>query len=121
MKKYIAFIILVVFVSSCSVSFSDIPKSRSEYIKKILVCDSKTTDFKIVNQEDLAEFFNNEDLDVVSLEYEYSKAEKVKLKRDVTIRRIVAEGKIYYTADFQRNTFPFSYCRKLKTEPKYFK
>ena len=60
MKKYIALIVLAVFLSSCSISISDIPKSKFEYIKKVLVCDSKSTDFKIINQEDLVGFFDDE-------------------------------------------------------------
>ena len=123
MKKSICVLILAVFIVSCSLKVSDIPKNKMDYVRKAIVCDSKSTDYKIKNIEELIEFFDRKTGSVkVRYEFkEYKKSKYLAAKEVEIIRgRTRKEGKRFYLASFKRATFPFSDCRKLKTEPKYF-
>ncbi len=121
MKNLFYFFLLAVVLSACSLSFVDIPSDKMGYVKSAIVCDCKTNNYVVINQEDLVEYFNG-DIDVVEIKYEYSKSKNVPLKR--SIRMAWAENKdgvVFHRVEFDRYSFPMSACRKLKTEPKYFK
>lgn len=124
MKKYIVLLFLSVFVTSCSPFSPEISKSKSEYVKSVVVCDSKIKDFEITNYGDIADFFDGSG-GSVKIEYRFKErkgsrhytAKEVEILRGRTRK----EEKRFYIARFKRKTFPFSDCRKLKTKPKYFK
>lgn len=122
MKKYFALIALALMVSSCSVNILD--KNKKEYVESIIVCDSKTKNFEIINHSDIAEFFDGEG-GSVKIKYKYKEYKNSKHDTAKTVEvlrgRTRKEEKRFYMAEFKRVTFPFSYCRKLKTDHKYFK
>ena len=119
MKNLIYILFLALFISSCSSKLSDIQRSKVDYVKSAIICDSKTTKFTILNQEELVEFFDSEETGKIGVKYEYGKL-KTKIKRGVVIIRANTNGKITYRAYFKRYAFPMSDCRKLETEPKVF-
>lgn len=122
MKK-IFYLLLLIIISSCSITLQDISKSKVDYVKSVIVCDSKTKDYQIQNPEEIADFFDG-GVSLVEVKYSYKKAKGVILKRSIKIERLKKVGeknKTFYLADFKRKTFPFSKCRKLKTKPKHFK
>ena len=118
MKKIIYYVLLIFIVSSCT---SGIPLNKINYVNKIIICDSKAKDFKILNQEELSEFFNENKAGVIVIKYEYWKAKKVKLNRKFGLFRSIVGGKMIYRTHFDRLTFPLSECRRLKAEKKVFK
>ena len=121
MKKLAYFLLLISTVTSCTASISDIPPNKMNYVKSAILCDSKSTDFKITNEEDLVEFFNNETGSVV-IKYKFSlgKNNKYGIVKNIKIIRGRNGEKRFYLASFKRITFPMSDCRKLKTVPKVF-
>lgn len=119
------FLFAVIALSSCSASIGDISVSKKEYVKKIIVCDFKAVNYGIINEDEVIEFFSGE-ADSVLIRYASLKNKKnsgkmFKGERAVEIFKIKKNGKVSYLSNFKRKTFPFSNCRKLKTEPKYFK
>ena len=124
MKNLIYIIVLALFVVSCSMGASDIPKNKMDYVRKAIVCDSKNTEYKIKNIEELAKFFDRK-TEAVKVRYEFKEYKKSKhlTVREVEIvrGRTRKDEKRFYLAEFKRITFPLSQCRKLKIEHKYFK
>ncbi len=120
MKKIYCLLLLII-ISSCSATLQDIPKSKVDYVKSVIVCDSKTKDYQIQNTEEIAEFFEGKTGSVkVKYKYKAGKGSKYGVIREVKITRSRNGDKRFYLASFKRKTFPFSRCRKLK-KPKYFK
>ena len=123
MKNLIYILFLALILSSCSVNLSDIGKDKIEYVKAGIFCDSKATDFTILNPVDISEVFDG-GKSSVNVKYSYKRAKGVILKGAIRIDRLKEVGensKTFYLIGFKRNTFPFSDCRELKTKPKYFK
>lgn len=104
------------FVSSCSTMITDIPKSKIEYVKSAIVCDAKSSDFKILNESELANFLDSDEFGNIDISYQSGR-----LKRKVRISKVNINDSVYYIAKFERKTFPFSSCRKIKTETRHFK
>lgn len=125
MKNLIYILFLVLLLSSCSATLQDIPKNKMEYVKSVVICDLKATNFKILNQDEVVEFFESEN-EFVVVKYASIAGKKSDKKifigeREVKILRKSKDRNLFYISLFKRKTFPFSDCRKLKTEPKYFK
>ena len=121
MKKLTyVFMLFVFIISSCTYSITDIKPEQMNYVKRAIICDAKSPKFTILNSEELAEFFDGEEIGIIVVKYMYIKTKNVKFERKIEIYRSFVGGKIQYTIDYRRKTFPFSDCRKLKTEQKYF-
>ncbi len=118
MKNIIYVLFLALFLSSCSATLLDIPKNKIDYVKSAIICDSKTTKFAIVNQDELAEFFDSEDFVSLMVDYQYKKTKDIEIDRSVKISRW-SDGK--YTIEYKKYAFPMSACRKLKKDRMEFK
>ncbi len=118
MKKSICILILAVFIASCSTQVSDIQTNKIGYVKSAIICDSKSTNFTVLNQDDLFEFLSDDEPENFWIKYQYEKQKGIAVDRKIEIKRWNNGA---YTVAFKRKTFPFSDCRKLKTKPKYFK
>ena len=112
MKKLMYLSLLIVFIISCS---STISIEKMKYIKSAIICDSKKSEFKIVNMEELEDFFDNRREGNIKIKYEYQKVIGVNIKRDIELGRMRISNHVYYLMDFNRLTFPRSECRRLKS------
>lgn len=110
---------------SCSASISNVSKNKLEYVKDIIVCDFKAVNYKILNLNEVSEFFEDGKESIFVKYAATVDGENVKKifigERSIKILRKSEGNKIFYLASFKRKTFPFSACRKLKITPKYFK
>lgn len=120
MKNIILLVFLTILIYGCSASFSDISKKKIDYVNDAIICDSKTTKFQILKQNELAEFFDSEEFGSLVIEYEYLK-KGIKLKRKIHLTSIQINDSTYYMISFDRYAFPMSECRGLKNNRKYFK
>lgn len=122
--KVILFSVATMFVlSSCSpfgIFSEGMSAEQSKYIEDAIVCDSKTKNYQIINQEDLEDFFDSGDYGKFEIEYEYKKTKNVNLKRTITITKVFVNGNAYYVVDFNRFVFPGSDCKKLQTKTKSY-
>lgn len=122
MKKYTILIVFAVLVASCSISLVDVEKSKVDYVKSGIVCDSKTTKFEILNENELADFLGNISIGSFDVKYQYGKTKKAKLKRVLRVAKItIKDNGEHYKMKYERLTFPMSKCRKLKTDVRVFK
>ncbi len=120
--KNIIIAAVLTFLVSCSTSLVDIEKSKVDYIRSGIVCDSKTTKFEILNKDELAEFLDDGGIGEISVKYQYEKAKGVKLNGVVRVAKISIDGhRRHYKMKYKRYAFPMSECRKLKTDVKVFK
>lgn len=113
MKK-LPYLILIFFIASCSTNLlfdNELTSDQKVYVMSILYCDSGSNeDF---NHGSLKSFFDGEGVEF-GLRY-----------GDGThfiyiLRKYDVAGNEYFLAEFKSKTFPFTKCRKLKSEPKYF-
>lgn len=111
MKKPL-YLILILFIASCSTSFlfdNKLTPEQKVYVMSAASCAENDR----FNYDGVDDFFGNEDKEIV-----------IKSVRDKTELRILRKydvvGKQYFLAEFKSKTFPFTKCRKLKSEPKYF-
>lgn len=122
MKKYYLVLFLIFIFSSCSISLVDVEKSKVDYVKSGIVCDSKTTKFEILNENELANFIDSAGMGSFDVRYQYGKIKGVKLKRVLKVAKVTIKGDgEHYKMKFKRFTFPMSKCRKLKTDVRVFK
>ncbi|MCK5603732.1 hypothetical protein KAR91_17730 [Candidatus Pacearchaeota archaeon] len=121
MKKNTILCVLVVLVVSCSISLVDVEKSKVDYVKSGIVCDSKTTKFEILNKNELAGFLDNDNVGSFDVKYQYGKTKKTKLKRVLRVTKItIKDNGEHYKMKYERFTFPMSKCRRLKTDVRVF-
>ncbi|MCK5600356.1 hypothetical protein KAR91_00700 [Candidatus Pacearchaeota archaeon] len=115
MKLFISILSLLFLAASCSPFGSSLTGRQSEYVKEIIVCDSKNVDYKILTDEDdIEDFFNDDGHGDFSIKYEYKRS-KVVLSGEIVINKLVVNGNEMFQAKFKRLTFPGSACRKLKS------
>lgn len=122
MKKYIVLFFLATLIISCSISLIDVEKSKVDYVKSGIVCDSKTTKFEILNEDELADFLGTAKIGYLDVRYQYGKTKKAKLERVLRVAKItIKDNGEHYKMKYKRFTFPMSKCRKLKTDVRVFK
>jgi hypothetical protein len=118
MEKSIFLIITILSVASCSYNLVDAPKHKTDYIKNVISCDARTTKYTLLNPDELAEYLQDDDHGSFWIKYEIN---KTKEKRKINIYRFILNDASNYSVSFERKTFPYSECRKIKTKLKYLK
>ena len=118
MKKIIFFIISILLVVSCSVFAPEITSEDETYVLDILKCDSKSSDIRILNRDEVAEFFNGEG-GSVAVKYIYLDDDSAEYNF-IKINRGRDGEKRFYLPMLKRITLPMTKCNGLKKE-KYYK
>ncbi len=110
---------LILLTPSCSMfSDSKAVEKQKMYLTDIMACDSKANAFGILNPDKVEDFFDGETGSVVVV---YAYIDEYQFVREFEIfRGNDGDGGIFYLTEFDRVTYPYTKCRKLKKEPKYF-
>lgn len=121
MKRLYLISILLLLLSSCSIiSFNDeMTNDQEKYINDLIVCDCKSTDFTVTNQDELDDFFVSDKNEIV-IKYDYRKRKGIDLKREIEIKKVIINDRAFYYAKFNKFTFPGSDCDDLKKEVRFF-
>lgn len=115
MKNLLYFTLIFLISCSTNMLFDDeLTSDQKVYVMSILDCDAEQN--RGFSSGHLEKFFSGEIKEVV-LKYETFGGDKGSI---TILRNRDASGKEYFLAEFKSKTFPFTECRKLKTEPKYF-
>lgn len=118
MIKSIFVILLLSMIFSCSVLTSEITPEDETYLLDILKCDSKSSDIRILNRDEVAEFFNGEGGSII-VKYYYID-DKIGEYKSIKIYRGRDGDKRFYLPELRRITLPMTKCNGLKKE-KYYK
>ena len=107
--------------SACSLFYTpELTDSQEDYIKEVITCNTRVaSDFKLVNKDDIKEFFAGSS-GRVKVIYSYIDDEIDIFSEFVILRGSDGENE-FYLAEFDTVTFPMTECRKLKTYGKYYK
>jgi hypothetical protein len=122
MKRFIFISILLFLLSSCSLIDlnNEMTHDQGKYVNDLIVCDCKSTNFKVINQEELNNFFISDEKGTVTIQYNYQKRKGVDLKREIELKKVMINDREFYYAKFDRFTFPGSDCDDLKEETRFF-
>jgi hypothetical protein len=117
MTKNIFIFIFMLAVFSCSFLSTDILPEHEKYALDVVRCESKSPTIRIINKNEVAEFFSGEGGSVV-IKYIYLE-DSYEYFGEVNINRGLDDGKIFYLAEITRFTMPMTECNDLKRN-KYF-
>lgn len=119
--KYVLVLVAILFFSSCSTSSkSQITAEQKKYIDDIIECASGSDKFIIINDEDLEDLFSIESDDIQSSTVVGYYSHDV--RGEVAVERSLGKNKeAHFKASFKRKTYPFTKCRKFKTDKRFFK
>jgi len=111
-------VISIFLAVSCSVFAPEITSEDETYVLDILECDSKSPFVRILNKEEVAEFFNGEGGSII-VKYYYID-DKIGEYKSIKIYRGRDGEKRYYLPMLKRITLPMTKCNGLKKE-RYYK
>jgi hypothetical protein len=120
--KRIIIVGVLFLLSSCSmIGFNnEMTHEQEKYVNDLIVCDCKSTNFKVINQEELNDFFISDEKGTVTIQYNYQRRKGIGLKREIELKKVMINGRELYYAKFDRFTFPGSDCDDLKEEVRIF-
>ena len=118
MIKNIFVIIFLSMVFSCSVFTPEITSEDETYVLDILKCDSKSSSGRVLNMDEVTDFFNGEGGSVI-VKYIYLDDDSAEYK-SIEIYRGRDGDKRFYLPELNRITLPMTECNALKKE-RYYK
>ena len=118
MIKSIFVILLLSMIFSCSILTPEISSEDETYVLDILKCDSKSSSGRILNMDEVTDFFNGEG-GSVNVKYIYIDDDHEGF-RSIDIYRGRDGDKRFYLPEINRITLPMTKCNALKKE-KYYK
>ena len=117
MIKNILMICLLSMFFSCSMLTPEITSEDETYVLGVLRCDSKSPSVRVLNRDEVAEFFNGEGGSIV-VKYIYIDDHQEGF-RSIKIYRGRDGDKRFYLPEIDRITLPMTKCNALKKERYY--